>query len=187
MLSKISEKVNTLIFFLHIFATTHIGLQPLLKSNNGNTLHIFQHLCIYLKLLNNISHTPIPIQQPWLVMPLLKFNVHEQNALETSASKFLKFLQFISFIALVEKNGKLNFKFASLKSLLNVLLVVLLFSFSIICFIAFEHDFHLTSRYGTIVEIISFALINVTAIIPVLQPMILRYVKAQSIFVNKSW
>ena len=115
-------------------------------------------------------------------MPLLKFNVNEQNSLETSASKFLKFLKFISFIALVEKNEKLNFRFASFKSLLNILVVVLLFSFQIICIIAFEHENQLIFKSGTIVEIISFVLINVTIIIPVLQPIILRYVKAHSIY-----
>ena len=111
-------------------------------------------------------------------MPLLetKVNSFEQNDSETSASKFLKFLKFISFIALTEKNGKLIFKFVSFKSLLNILVVVLIFSFHVICMLAFEHERQFFT-FGTIVEIISYVLINATAIIPFLQPMILRYVK----------
>ena len=110
-------------------------------------------------------------------MPLLKTKVNsfEQKDSKTYASKFITFLHFISFIPLNEKNGKLIFKFVSFKSLLNILLVVLLFSFQIICIMAFEHETKFFN-FGTIVEIISFALINAVSIIPALQPMILRYV-----------
>ena len=129
------------------------------------------------KPLDTFGLTPI-LKQSWLIMPLLRTKVNslEEKDSQTYASKFLTFLQFISFIALNEKDGKLSFKFVSFKTLSNIVLVVLLFSFQIICIMAFEHETKYFS-FGTIVEILSFALINVVSIIPTLQPMILRYVK----------
>ena len=80
---------------------------------------------------------------------------------------------FIGFIALNEKNGNLMFKFVSFKTLLNMIEVVFLFSFQMICLFVFEHETH-ALHFETIVEIVSMVLIGAASIIPVLQPIILR-------------
>ena len=111
-----------------------------------------------------------------MIMPLLKKQVNpmEQRDAPTSASKFLRFLHFISFIAVIEENGMLFFKFVSVKTLLNILVVFFLCSFRMICLLAFEHE-QAILHFGTIVELISMILVWSLSIIPVLQPMILRY------------
>ena len=112
-----------------------------------------------------------------LIMPLLKAKVNSLEPIEseTSASKFLKFLYFVSFIAVHEQNDKLNFKFCSSKTIFNILIVFSLSIFQLICTYAFEHENEIFSIV-TIVQGISQVLIWISAIIPVLQPMILRYV-----------
>ena len=109
-------------------------------------------------------------------MAYLKSEVQslEQKDSKTFASKFLRSLMFVGFIAVNEKNGELIFKFVSFKTLLNMIEVVFLFSFQLICVFAFEHETYVLN-FETIVEVVSTALIFAASIIPVLQPMILRY------------
>ena len=109
-------------------------------------------------------------------MAYLKSEVQslEQKDSKTFASKFLRSLMFVGFIAVNEKNGKLVFRFVSFKTLLNMIEVVFLFSFQVICMFAFEHETHVLN-YETIVELVSMGLIVAASIIPVLQPIILRY------------
>ena len=111
-----------------------------------------------------------------MIMPLLKKQVNpmQKRDAPTSASKFLRYLHFVSFIAVIEENGMLFFKFVSVKTLLNILVVFFLCSFRMICLLAFEHE-QAILHFGTIVELISTVLAWSLSIIPVLQPLILRY------------
>ena len=112
-----------------------------------------------------------------LIMPLVKTKVNslEQTQMsQTSASKFIRFLCSVSFIAVNDQNGKLVFKIFSFKTLLNILVVFSLCLFRILCLLLFEHESDFLS-IGTIVQMISKILVYMSLIIPVLQPMILRY------------
>ena len=119
-------------------------------------------------------------------MPYIKSQVKslEQKDIKTFASKFLRFLKFVGFIALNEKNGKLIFSFFSFKTLLNMIEVVFLFAFQMTCLFAFEHETYVFN-FETIVEVVSLVLIGAASIIPILQPIILRYIKhTKNIFIS---
>ena len=114
-------------------------------------------------------------------MQALKRKVYplEENDSATSGSKFLHFLHSICFIVVNEKDGKLKFKLFSCKTLFHIFLVIgILCGFPIICIFAFEYDSTISYNSSeTIVEMISFGLITTATLIPVLQPLILRYPK----------
>ena len=113
-------------------------------------------------------------------MPILKTKVNpfQERGSESSASKFIKFLNVICFIAVKEKNGKLTFEFFSLKTLLHIIFVGLcLYGFTIVNMVAFEYETDLNQKFETVAEHLSMGLLMNLIIMPLLQPMILRYAK----------
>ena len=70
-------------------------------------------------------------------------------------------------------------KYPTEKTLFHIFLVIgILCGFPIICIFAFEYDSTISYNSSeTIVEMISFGLITTATLIPVLQPLILRYLK----------
>ena len=111
-------------------------------------------------------------------MALLKTKVNssDQRESHSSASKFIRFLNAVSFIAVRVKNERLIFKFVSLKTLLHLLFVVIcLCGCQIVVNVAFKYEAKWTTKFETVSEFFSLTTLSTLIILPVLQPMILRY------------
>ena len=120
-------------------------------------------------------------------MALLKTKVNsvEQRESHSSASKFIRVLHAVSFIAVRVKNERIIFKFVSLKTVLHLLFVVIcLCGCQIVGWSAFKYETKWTTKFETVSEFFSLTTLSTLIILPVLQPMILRYIVKNIYFTN---